>query len=321
MGSYFNNEVKNLENKINGEIEKISKQLTNISSILEINANQFYLHFSQPITKINLQLKSKQAEYKEFLGYLKTTLESKKNNLFSVMSELEIDAPQNFSQIKNDLKELINKNNDFSENLKKEQEQAKNSLRYHIIHEALNKFNHNKEDEHLKFLKKQKHDAEEKLQSERKKLDDKQQEKIKLIAQTKDENQIAQKINECLEKAGVQSFSLELIADNQEYQKGQYQIRGYNGEIRKITELSKGEKNIIALLYFLFSLESIDDKNNTPKPKIIILDDPMTSNDDTMQYLMIGEISNCYKNKKANDKFILLTHNCHFYLNVRPYPI
>src|SRR5262249_33507477 len=48
------------------------------------------------------------------------------------------------------------------------------------------------------------------------------------------------------------------------------------------------------------------------------LDDPMTSNDDTMQYLMIGELQNFYRQLSDNNFFILLTHNCHFYLNVRP---
>ena len=50
----------------------------------------------------------------------------------------------------------------------------------------------------------------------------------------------------------------------------------------------------------------------------IVLDDPMTSNDDTMQYLMIGEIQKLYRGLKDGNFFIVLTHNCHFYLNVRP---
>jgi hypothetical protein len=45
----------------------------------------------------------------------------------------------------------------------------------------------------------------------------------------------------------------------------------------------------------------------------------MTSNDDTMQYLMSTQIQNVYRNLLNTDKFLLLTHNIHFYLNVRPY--
>jgi len=45
----------------------------------------------------------------------------------------------------------------------------------------------------------------------------------------------------------------------------------------------------------------------------------MTSNDDTMQYLMIGEIQKLYGEIKNSDYLLISTHNCHFYLNVRPY--
>ena len=44
----------------------------------------------------------------------------------------------------------------------------------------------------------------------------------------------------------------------------------------------------------------------------------MTSNDDTMQYLMIGEIQKLYRHLDSKNYLIVLTHNCHFYLNVRP---
>lgn len=49
-----------------------------------------------------------------------------------------------------------------------------------------------------------------------------------------------------------------------------------------------------------------------------MLDDPMTSNDDTMQYLMIGEIQKLCSKINDGSYLIILTHNCHFYLNVRP---
>jgi hypothetical protein len=75
------------------------------------------------------------------------------------------------------------------------------------------------------------------------------------------------------------------------------------------------EKHIVALLYFLFSLKKVD---NDIRPKIIIFDDPMTSNDDTMRYLMISEIQKICRDIGDGNFLFLLTHNCHFYLNVRP---
>lgn len=45
----------------------------------------------------------------------------------------------------------------------------------------------------------------------------------------------------------------------------------------------------------------------------------MTSNDDTMQYLIIEELNNLVKRLKDQDKLLIMTHNNHFYLNVK-YP-
>ena len=53
------------------------------------------------------------------------------------------------------------------------------------------------------------------------------------------------------------------------------------------------------------------------KPRVIVFDDPMNSNDDGMQYLIIEELQALMKNLLETDHFILLTHNKHFYLNVK----
>lgn len=54
-----------------------------------------------------------------------------------------------------------------------------------------------------------------------------------------------------------------------------------------------------------------------PKTKFIVFDDPMNSNDDNMQYLIVEELQHLMKQIKADDRFLLLTHNNHFYLNVK----
>lgn len=43
----------------------------------------------------------------------------------------------------------------------------------------------------------------------------------------------------------------------------------------------------------------------------------MNSNDDTMQYMIIDELQCLMKNIHSDDKMIILTHNNHFYLNVK----
>lgn len=72
-------------------------------------------------------------------------------------------------------------------------------------------------------------------------------------------------------------------------------------------------------MHFLYFLEKLDEVKETPvnKPRIIVFDDPMNSNDDGMQYLIIEELQTLMKKLLETDHFILLTHNKHFYINVR----
>jgi wobble nucleotide-excising tRNase len=315
LGSYFNDEVKKLEIRIKKSIEKIENELVAINTIKEISKNNFYKNFIDQIEKLNLQIKNKKNEYKSFFESLKFALENKSKNIFVKSDKLNLDVSINFGEIEKDFNKIAKENNDFSQNLTNEQDKAKNTLRYHEVKMLLDTFNYEAENANLASLKTLKEEAQKVLIEKKEELNQKAKEKNELILQTKDEKKISEQINKLLKNMGVASFSLELVNDTDENQKGQYQIKGHNNKIRPVTELSKGEKNIIAFLYFLFSLEKNEDSN---KPKIIVLDDPMTSNDDTMQYLMIGEIIKFYRNLNDKDLFILLTHNCHFYLNVRP---
>ena len=111
--------------------------------------------------------------------------------------------------------------------------------------------------------------------------------------------------------------SFELVHVEDEDSKGFYRVKNTStGEERDITELSTGEKNIIAFLYFIGKLNEIKETPSN-KNKIIVFDDPMNSNDDGMQYLIIEELQNLMNNISEGDYFILLTHNKDFYLNVK----
>ncbi|MDR1285537.1 MAG: AAA family ATPase [Campylobacteraceae bacterium] len=322
LGSYFNDEVKKLENRIDAGIIKIDNELDKINKLREINESDFYEKFAEQIKNLNLQIKNIKGGYQIFLGKLKIKLEDKKKDLFKKTDEMVVVAPKDFTEIKIEYEKVLDENNQFSQNLEREQDNAKNTLRYHEVKKMLDNFKYNEECIKLTTLETIKTEIQKALSDKRQEIENKQQEKNNLILETRNEEKIAKKINDLLKNIGISSFSLELIRNGDESQKGQYQIKGHNGKIRTITKLSKGEKNIIALLYFIFALEKVDDNN---KPKIIILDDPMTSNDDTMQYLMIGEVQKLYeKDKNGNykklgidDYLILLTHNCHFYLSIR----
>lgn len=133
-----------------------------------------------------------------------------------------------------------------------------------------------------------------------------------LEAKTKNEKILVENINKKIKHY----TSFELVHKEDTEGKGFYSIKCLRTDKdRDITQISTGEKNIIALLYFIEKLNEINEVRT--RNKLIIFDDPMNSNDDTMQYLIIEELTNLIKNLDKNDKFIVMTHNVHFYINLK----
>lgn len=111
--------------------------------------------------------------------------------------------------------------------------------------------------------------------------------------------------------------SFELVHVEDDESRGFYRVKNSaTGCERDITELSTGEKNVIAFLYFIEKIDEVKDILSI-MPRVIVFDDPMSSNDDGMQYLIIEELQKLLKRLSDTDHFILLTHNKHFYLNVK----
>lgn len=109
--------------------------------------------------------------------------------------------------------------------------------------------------------------------------------------------------------------SFELIHEGQEGH-GYYKVKStLTNKVRDITDISTGEKNIIAFLYFVEKLNEVKDRTSSMN-KLVVFDDPMNSNDDNMQYLMMDELQRLFKGLSGDDMLIVLTHNRHFYINM-----
>ncbi|XDS48587.1 AAA family ATPase [Bifidobacterium fermentum] len=75
-------------------------------------------------------------------------------------------------------------------------------------------------------------------------------EKTALLAQTQSESKSAEIINTLLKSLSNSSFKL-ILEKTPGQGTGNDSIQGPDGKIRTITDLSTGEKNIIAFLYFM----------------------------------------------------------------------
>lgn len=324
LEKYFSaDEVVDFQNEIEEKIAYISK-LIGILREVEIDIEDFYLAYREDVIQIKREIEEISIEQEKFLQLLIDSLSVKKGNMFLQSSPLEVIIPRDFKMQKEKYQKVVEENN--KNDLLSIQQKAKSQLRFHYIQEALDNFDYKAKIMERDHLEKQYIRAQKELKDEQDKIwgvggiDEQinqiQKEIDKLQSQTKSEELLAKNINRRLKH----KVSFELEYCKQEPNMGYYHVKCLrNGIRRDITKLSAGEKNIIAFLYFIEKLDELIEGVHESKDRIIIFDDPMTSNDDNMQYLIINELQLLMNKMKETDKFILLTHNNHFYLNVE-YP-
>lgn len=321
LESYFSaDEVKKLQNRIKSGKEQIANLLSEITANVKIKTEEFFPDLIENAEKECEKIKRSLAEQKSYLEILLKTLEQKESNLFVESEELELSVPDNVNY--DELNRLIEVHNQNVLDIKNKQKESRDSLRYHEIKLLLEEFKYDVEIGNLNTLEK---DRNEKLSV----LNSKKDEKTKLEQALLEYRSQVDKLKPKAEKQAIERINKKLRlrvaweldhVDNEKF--GYYRIKEGN-QYRSVKKLSTGEKNVIAFLYFIERLEEVKEsrKNN----KIIIFDDPMSSNDDTMQYLIIWELQRLYQNRERNkfdinrDIMVILTHNVHFYLNVQPH--
>lgn len=312
LNHYFSDNVKKFETRLSGAIEHLKSKKYEISKINVIEPSQFYPIYREQISVLNTSILKLIQKYTQFLDFLIKTLEKRKSNLFTTMSEISYKIPDSFESIKEQYGKIYVENKKYGQDLTIKKEEAKNKLRLNLVNIELSGMNYSQEISDLKDLGIEKKRLADELKNNQNNLLALRTQKYDLISQTIDESIAAERINKALRSLGNHSFQLVLVSGEQ---KGQYTIKNIDGSTRDVDTLSTGEKNIVSFLWFLADLDNPSKK--TENPQIIIFDDPMNSNDDTTQYLIISYLQDLINNLSENQQLFILTHNIHFYLNVR----
>jgi len=122
-------------------------------------------------------------------------------------------------------------------------------------------------------------------------------------------------INKILEKFDFKGFSLK----ENEQQKSTYLILRDDGSNAKNT-LSEGEYNFITFLYFYYLVYGSQEKTGITSNKIIVIDDPISSLDSNVLFIVSTLVKNLLKDCRNSENGILqtfiLTHNVYFHKEV-----
>lgn len=309
LNSYFNNEVKDLEISLKKAENSLSNLKNQVDEVQEIDVKNFYSKFEDNIKNLNSKIKDEKYKYYKNVEILLNQIRKREDNIFFSLDPVNLDVSNDFDKIGEIYSELFKKNKAFGDSLNEQQKIAKEKLKMNDVACSILQPDYFQKQDKLEELKNEKKIKEENYRNIKNKI----QETIKnlndLLKKTKDESIAADEINKKLKLLGNQSFVLEKVGNGN--QQGQYGIKG-----RSISSLSTGEKNIVAFLWFICDLDNYDKKSD--KQMLVIFDDPMNSNDDAAQYLIISELQKLLRNaQKTETQIFILTHNTHFYINLR----
>ena len=122
-------------------------------------------------------------------------------------------------------------------------------------------------------------------------------------------------INKTLKSFGFTNFHLQ----ESQTQKGYYEIIRANG-IKALETLSEGEKTFLTFLYFYHLLNGSIDQSNITEDKIIVIDDPISSLDSSVLFIVSNLcrkiVSDCQNNKGNIKQVFLMTHNVYFHKEI-----
>lgn len=145
----------------------------------------------------------------------------------------------------------------------------------------------------------------------------------KLNSQTVETESAKEKINLMLRDTGMHGFQLE----PHESEPHVYKVVRPDGSIAD--NLSEGEKNFLAFLYFYYLVQGGESADESPREKIVVIDDPVSSMDSNSLFIvstlvksMIEICRNNADNENAtlSGKYIkqlfILTHNAFFHQEI-----
>lgn len=124
----------------------------------------------------------------------------------------------------------------------------------------------------------------------------------------------AKGINDLLHKYGFGGFSLK-VDDS----KKNYQFIRANGA-SAFESLSEGERNLVTFLYFMYSLKGSIDGAGLNSDKIVVIDDPVSSLDSEVLFLVSSLIRDLFKDvfdgNGSIKQLFILSHNTFFFKQV-----
>lgn len=292
LDQHFSTEYEQLEKDLQSLLTSLENHKTAVDGIVLPAKGDFYKEFVSEYEKINKEFKNLIKKYCENIEELSNRLKSKKAKPFDKHNFIGIS--DNVADIKSkfdEIKSVVEKQKNKTENFEKEKNEAKEKLIKHFSAQFI------QDQKYLDILKGQNEIAE-RITANTTNIDKIAKDILGVEQQLSESTKGAEKVNEYIQQF-FQHDGIKIIPENNRFKMSR------NNEPAK--NLSEGEKTAISLAYFIASLE---DKKTKLNETIVFIDDPVSSLDCNHLFNIYAFI----KSKLINcSQLFVSTHNLEFF--------
>ena len=116
LNEYFNDGVKDFENKLNQMYHQVVEKKSNIGRMNLLNKSEYYFEFHQEVQELNEELIIIKGQVLEVLNKIQFKLEERRSNLFNPIEKIELESEILLCNILTKIEVLNNKNNEYGKN-------------------------------------------------------------------------------------------------------------------------------------------------------------------------------------------------------------
>lgn len=318
LDAHFSKESEILRKEIKAKIDNLEQAKSNLDSFINLAKEQFYSNLHSDFDAVNKKWLATTKTYSKSIDSLINALKEREKDIFKERELEEIsDVSETVLETIKEFNKFIDLHNQKTETLEKDQQIARQELRFSDIANFIVKINYDNELVNIQKLENEHKIQKEDLEKLLSQINELKEAKRTLEAQAKDESKGAELVNQHLTHffghnelkliaEGVYPNILFKIVRNDEY----------------ASNLSEGECSLISFCYFIAKMEDeLKDELNSSK-LIIYIDDPISSLDSNHIFFMFSLIESVIAKPRKYCQLFISTHNLDFlkYLKQLTFP-
>jgi wobble nucleotide-excising tRNase len=308
LDAHFSKESEELRKDLKLKIYQLEQVKVNLDSFFSLTKEQFYSNFAPQFDALQKKWNSTIKTYSKSIDSLILELEEREKDIFKARELPNIaDVSQTVLETIQEINKLIGEHNNKTQTLSKDQQKARELLRYSDVAKFLNTINYDAKITEIKKLENELEKEKTAFDSLKKQIEELNENKKTLEAQAKDESKGAESVNLHLQHFFGHN-ELKLVAEKTDLNT-RFKIMRDN---ENASNLSEGECSLISFCYFIAKMED-ELKNELESKKLIIyIDDPISSLDSNHIFFMFSLIESIIAKPQKYCQLFISTHNLDF---------